>query len=582
MCSIIGYRGPRPAARVLVGGLRRMEYRGYDSVGVATGSGGRILVKKGVGRVDGVNDSLRLDALPGHAGIGHTRWATQGAPTGANAHPHASSGARVAIVHNGSITNFEALRGSLEARGHRFASETDSEVIANLLESELGGEGGAKGAVMRTVAALEGHYAFAALLDDGTIAAARRRAPLIVGVGDGEHYVSSDVLGFVEYTDDAIYVGDGNIVVIDGGGLAVYGADGAPAEARVTKVSRELAGIYKGDYAHYTLKEISEQPTSIIGAGGDERAIAAAARAIAGAKTVYVVGSGTSHNAAIVAKHLLSAHAGIRAEVIVASELPVHAHSLSGGVMLAISQSGESADMLEAARLASAAGVSVVSLVNHPSSSLARESAQVVRINCGPEIGVAATKSFTSQLAALHRITAELGGPRVDMAAVSRALAGALECDRRARGVAAGLRDMDDVYVLGRGVHYAIASEAALKLKELAYIHAEAMHGGELKHGPLALLDARSRVIVINPPGPTHEDALSDAAKIRARGARTIGIDTADAGEYDEWLRIPECEGWMYPLAEIVPAQLVAYYTALERDTDPDHPRNLAKSVTVR
>ncbi len=582
MCSIIGYSGSRAAARVLVGGLRRMEYRGYDSVGVATGSGGEILVRKGVGRVDGVNVSLRLDELPGNAGVGHTRWATQGAATDTNAHPHASSGGRVAIVHNGSIDNFAQLRESLRSRGFTFKSETDSEVIANLLESELDGEGGAKGAIMRTVATLKGHYTFAAIFDDGTIVAARMHEPLIIGVGDGEHYVASDVLGFVEYTDDAIYVGDGNFVVIDGDGPTVYDADGNAVEMRVTKVSRELAGIYKGDYAHYTLKEISEQPEAIMGAGGDEASIEAAAAALREAGTVYIVGSGTSHNAALVAKHILSSHARIRAEVIVASEFPVHATSLSGGVMLAISQSGESADILEAARLASDAGLGVISLVNHPSSSLARESSRTVRMDCGPEIGVAATKSFTSQLAALYRIAAALGGPRVDIGAVSGAMAEALRCESQARAIAAELRDVSDVYVLGRGIHYAIASEAALKLKELAYIHAEAMPGGELKHGPLALLGEDSRVIVINPPGPTHDDALADAAKIRARGGRTIGIDTHDADEYDEWIGIPECAEWIYPIIGIIPAQLVAYYTALERDTDPDHPRNLAKSVTVR
>lgn len=583
MCAIIGYKGKRNAASVLVNGLRHMEYRGYDSVGIATRDGAHILVKKGVGRVDNVNVAMKLDELPGNSGVGHTRWATNGKITDLNAHPHISSGSRVAIVHNGVIENFAELKNSLELRKFSFKSETDSEVIANLLESELDGKDGIRGAVARTVALLKGQYTFVAIFADGSLAAVKSRESLIVGVGSDEYYVSSDVHGFIEYTDDVIYVDDKNIVVIDDNGLAIYDEDGNTVTTELTKVSRELAGIYKGDYAHYTLKEISEQSEIIAAAGGKASSIAASARALCGAETVYIVGSGTSYNAALVGKYLLSKYASIRAETIVASEILVHAGSLSrNGIMLAISQSGESADMLEAARVAHDAGLDIISIVNYPNSALARESSSVIRMDCGPEIGVAATKSFVSQLVTLYRIVAELGGPRIDSESISRAISAALESGSRIKEIAASLQNSNDMYVLGRGIHYAIASEASLKLKELTYIHAEAILGGELKHGPLALLDSKTRVMVINPPGPTHSDSLADAAKIRARGAHIIGIDTADADVYDDWIPIPESDEMLYPIVEIIPIQLLAYYTALERNTDPDHPRNLTKSVTVR
>ena len=582
MCSIIGYRGKQDAARVLVGGLRRMEYRGYDSVGVATRKDTGITIKKGVGRVDEVNARLGLEELQGRSGIGHTRWATQGAATEANAHPHRSGGRRVAIVHNGSIENFAELRRALESAGHSFESETDSEVIANLLESELDGGGGPKGAIMRAAAALRGSYAFAAVFEDGTLAATRRSEPLIVGVGRDGYYVASDILGFIEHTDDVIYVKDGQIAVIGTGGLELYDAEGSAVPQEITKVSHELSSIYKGDYAHHTIKEITEQPDIIASAGGDPAAIRAAAAALRDAEGLYVVGSGSSHNAALIGRHLLLEHAQIRAEVIAASEASSHPGALARGAVLAISQSGESADIIEAVRLMRGAGLGVVSIVNHPHSSLARESSLIVRMDCGPEIGVAATKSFMAQLVVLYRIVAELGGPGLDEAALAHAVSAALDSGDGARKVASALRDISDVYVLGRGIHYPIAAEAALKLKELTYIHAEAILGGELKHGPLALLGPGAHAIVINPPGPTRADSLADAAKMRARGSRVIGIDTADADEYDYWIPIPEADEPLYPLVEIVPVQLLAYYTALERRTDPDHPRNLAKSVTVR
>lgn len=629
MCSIIGYLGPDQAAPVLVRGLRRMEYRGYDSVGVATKSARGVQVRKGVGRVSEVNGAERLDEMGGSVGIGHTRWATHGGVTDANAHPHPSSSGAVAVVHNGTIDNFAELKAELLADGYTFRSETDTEVISNLLQKSLGQAGGsARDAVVRTVARLRGRYAFVALFGNGTLAAARFHRPLIVGVGrgggsgadaagggaagasaggaaaagEGPYLPSSDVMGFIEQTDDAVYVDNGHFVTIDRSGMRAYSFDGAEASYAVTKVSREFADAYKGDYAHYTLKEISEQPDTIAraGTGGGEGAAAEAAALLRacrdGGRSVYVTGSGTSYNAALVARHVLSKRAGLRAEPVMSSEMPHWPEPVpAGSVLLALSQSGESADVIEAAEAARRAGASVVSIVNLTASSLAQESSVVVGMNCGPEIGVAATKSFTSQLAVIHGLADEIagggggggggaGGPgRFDAAAAAAAVSGVLSDHARIRELAARLKDVSDIYVLGRGVHYPIAAEAALKIKELTYIHAEGMAGGELKHGPLALIDSSVYVIVINPGDSTFDDMVTGAREIRARGARIIGVSDSDSDVYDHWMRIPSmADESLYPVVEIIPLQLLAYYLALERDTDPDHPRNLAKSVTVK
>ena len=628
-CSIIGYLGPDRAAPVLVRGLRRMEYRGYDSVGVATKTARGVQVRKGVGRVAEVNGAERLDEMGGSAGIGHTRWATHGGVTDANAHPHQSSSGAVAVVHNGTVDNFAELKSELLADGYTFRSETDTEVISNLLQKSLGQAGGsARDAMVRTVARLRGRYAFVALFANGTLAAARFHRPLIVGVGggvggaagagaagggaggvgagaaaaaEGPYLPSSDVMGFIEQTDDAVYVDNGQFVTIDRSGLRAYAFDGSEAPYAVTKVSREFADAYKGDYAHYTLKEISEQPDTIVragtGGGGGAGAVAEAAALLRacrdGGRSVYVTGSGTSYNAAMVARHVLSRRAGLRAEPVMSSEMPHWPEPVPGGsVLLALSQSGESADVIEAAEMARRSGAEVVSIVNLTASSLAQESSVVIGMNCGPEIGVAATKSFTSQLAVIHGLADEMAGPdageggaggRFDAAAAASAISDVLSDHARIRELAARLKDVSDIYVLGRGVHYPIAAEAALKIKELTYIHAEGMAGGELKHGPLALIDSSVYVVVVNPGDSTFDDMLTGAREIKARGARIVGVSDSDSDVYDHWVRIPRmADEAAYPAVEIVPLQLLAYYLALERDTDPDHPRNLAKSVTVK
>ncbi len=586
MCSIIGYYGDSSAAPILVKGLKRMEYRGYDSVGVATKFDNKIEVKKGIGKVSEVNKTFQLDKLPGKIGIGHTRWATHGKVTDSNAHPHPSNSGKIAIVHNGIIENFQELKKKLEEDGYTFKSETDSEVIANLIQQNFEQTSDVKETIGKTVSKLKGHFAFVAMFENGVLAAARYHEPMIIGVGKKEYFLSSDVLGFIEQTDDAIYIDNGNFVLLDSSGIQIYDFEGSPVKHQITKVSKEFADAYKGDYAHFTLKEISEQPDTILNAGKNTtEAIEQATDFIRHAKTLYITGSGTSYNAALVAKYMMSKYAKIKLETIISSELITLPDSIEpNSILIAISQSGESADVLEAVNIAKKSNAKILSIVNMLTSSLVQESSLVMGMNCGPEIGVAATKSFTSQLAILYQITESLcdGCIGIDFKKVSQDISKILSDHSSIQKIAKKLKDVSDIYILGRGIHYPIASEAALKLKELTYIHAEGIPGGELKHGPLALMDSNVYVIIINPNDSTYNDTITSASEIKARGAKIIGISDKNSDVYDFWIEIPSVEEPIFPIIEIIPIQLLAYYSALEKDTDPDYPRNLAKSVTVK
>lgn len=586
MCSIIGYYGDGSAAPILVKGLKRMEYRGYDSVGVATKDTQEIQVKKGVGKVAEVNSLLHLDSLPGSIGIGHTRWATHGNVTDVNAHPHPSSSGNLAIVHNGIIENYNELKAELEKNGYTFRSETDSEVIANLLQYHFDQTKDIKKSMMETTSKLKGHYAFVAMFQNGTLTAARYHEPLIIGIGKHGYFLSSDVLGFIEKTDDAVYLDNGEFVILDKIGIQIYDFEGEPVKHHVTKVSKEFADAYKGEFAHFTLKEISEQPETIVQAGQNSiDAIKNATDFIKHARNIYITGSGTSYNAALVAKYLWQKYAKIKIEPIISSELSFSPESIEpNSILVAISQSGESADVLEAVNIAKKSNAKILSIVNILTSSLAQESSLVMGMGCGPEIGVAATKSFTSQLGIIYKITERLcdGCIKIDDAKISEAVASVLLDHVMIKKIARELKDITDIYILGRAVHFPIAAESALKLKELAYIHAEGIPGGELKHGPLALMDSSVYVIIINPDDFTYTDTLTSAREIKARGAKIIGISDKPSDVYDHWIQIPKIDEVFYPLIEIIPIQLLAYYSAIEKKTDPDYPRNLAKSVTVK
>ena len=586
MCSIIGYYGNEIAAPIIVKGLKRMEYRGYDSVGVATESDHQIELKKGIGKVNEVNSKIQLDSLPGKIGIGHTRWATHGKVTDFNAHPHQSNSGKIAIVHNGIIENFEELKKQLQEEGYNFKSETDSEIIANLLQKYYEETKDVKETILKTVSEIKGHYAFVAMFENGQLAAARFHEPLIIGVGHDDFFLSSDVLGFIEFTDDAIYLENGNFVILEKNKFQILDFQGEHAKYGITKVSKEFGDAYKGDYAHFTLKEIYEQPETVLKAGEKTKeAIEKTADYIKHAKNIYVTGSGTSYNSALIAKQILSKYVKIKADPVMSSELQFSPESIEeNSIIIAISQSGESADVLEAVKIGKQANCKIIAIVNLMTSSLAREADVVIGMNCGPEIGVAATKSFTSQLVILYKIVQKLSDNKItiNFENFSKSIFTILENPIKIQQIAKELKEISDIYILGRGINYPIAIETALKLKELTYIHAEGIAGGELKHGPLALMDSTVFVIIINPNDSTYLDTLTSAREIKARGAKIIGVSDIESDVYDYWIEMPKIDEVLYPISEIIPMQLLSYYAALEKDTDPDYPRNLAKSVTVK
>ena len=585
MCSIIGYSGNEVAAPIIVKGLKRMEYRGYDSVGVATESNNQIELKKGIGKVNEVNSKIQLDTLPGKTGIGHTRWATHGKVTEFNAHPHPSNSGKIAIVHNGIIENFEELKKQLENEGYNFKSETDSEIIANLLQKNYESTKNVKETILKTVSEIKGDYAFVAMFENGQLAAARFHEPLIVGISQENVFLSSDVLGFIEYTDNVIYMKNRNIIILDKKDFQILDFNGKNTEYEITKVSKEFGDVYKGDYAHFTLKEIYEQPDVILRSG--EKTIGDIEKAvdyIKNAKNIYITGSGTSYNSALIAKQILSKYVKIKSEPIISSELQFSPEIIErDSVLIAISQSGESADVLEAVRIAKKLNCKIISIVNLLTSSLVRKSDITLGMNCGPEIGVAATKSFTAQLTILYKIVQKLSNNiTIDFEKFAESILKIIENPVKIQKIAKELKNVSDIYILGRGINYPIAIESALKLKELTYIHAEGIPGGELKHGPLALMDSNVFVIIINPNDSTYADTLTSVREIKARGTKIIGISDIESDLYDYWIEIPKIKEILYPISEIIPIQLLSYYSALEKDTDPDYPRNLAKSVTVK
>ena len=584
MCSIIGYIGSNDAAPILVRALEKMEYRGYDSVGIATKTKNEINIKKGVGKVAEVKTNENLQQMAGKIGIGHTRWATHGGVTKQNAHPHYSNSSNVAIVHNGIIENFQELKADLVSDGYKFESETDTEVIVNLIQQNFEKTSDVKDAITKTISKLKGHYAFVAMFQDGTLAAARFHEPLIIGIEKDNYYISSDVLGFIEKTDDAIYIDNENFIIVNDSGLEIFIFEGEKVKSSITKVSKEFADVYKGDYAHFTLKEISEQPQTIL-KSANKKDIQKFVESIKNSDSLYITGSGSSYNAAEVTKYLMSKFTKTSITPIISSELPFSINNIGkNSTFIAISQSGESADVLHAIRIAKESNSKIFSIINHQNSSLSQESELTLGINCGPEIGVAATKSFTSQLAVLYQITNQLCDNCIstDWQKISDAFSYILDNDSKIKQIAKQLNEISDIYVLGRGIHFPIAKEAALKLKELTYIHAEGIAGGELKHGPLALMDSSVFVIIINPTDSTYGDTMNSANEIKARGAKIIGISNKNDSVYDYWIEIPEMDDSSYPLVEIIPIQLLSYYAALEKNTDPDYPRNLAKSVTVK
>ena len=588
MCSIIGIIGRDVVAPALIESLKRMEYRGYDSVGVATLSADKISVRKGTGKVNQVNSSLNLAEMDGFVGIGHTRWATHGGVTDYNAHPHSCCTDDIAVVHNGIIENYSVLKQELAGKGHRFRSETDTEVIAHLLEDHYNSSKDVKKAMMETVKRLEGSYAFVAMFANSTLACARLDEPLVIGISDNAYYASSDVLGFLQYTDQAVFLDNRDIAIIRQNNVSIFNFSGDRVARSVTKVAWELADVNKGKFAHYTIKEIFEQRTAVKAATYQEdHKIKAFCDALSSAGNIIITGSGTSYHTSLIISMVGSRFLKKRIGPVMASEFKYNMDSIDKEtIVIAISQSGETADVLSATKLARAQGARILSIVNVPTSSLARTADVSLSINSGPEIGVAATKSFTGQVSLAYAILDNISGGKIgfDREVVSEKITKMLSCASSIeRLVNTTMPRVNDIYLLGRSIHFPIALEGALKMKELAYVHAEGIAAGELKHGPLALMDKNAYVFVLNPDDVTYSDTLSSAHEVKARGAKIIGISNVPNEIYDAMIEIPKMENdLLYPLVEIIPLQLFSYYLALQNNADPDFPRNLAKSVTVR
>ena len=587
MCSIIGYKGNEHASSVLIEGLKKMEYRGYDSVGIATIESGKLLIRKGVGKVAEVNKSLKLEELPGKLGIGHTRWATHGGIVDSNAHPHLACKSTIAVVHNGIIENYDVLKDELYRSGHEFKSETDSEVIAHLLEEYFEITSDIRLSMIFTCKRLVGSFAFVAIFNSSTLCGARYDEPLIVGVGKDDYFLSSDILGFLNYTDRAIFLDNRDIVVINDNDISFFNFDGDRISRRITQVAWELGEADKGKYSHYTLKEIHEQQQTIVKSmQQDKKNLEKFCDILTGAKDIYITGSGTSYHSALLAKQIFS-KSKIHVETILSSEFQYSSDLLDeNSVLLAISQSGETADVIQSVKSAKVMGAKVLSIVNIPTSSLARLSDSYLELNCGPEIGVAATKSFTSQIALLYYVADIIGRKSNGISSSKELLVNAvsqvLELESQIERVANQIKGSKDVYILGRSLHFPVCLEGALKIKELSYIHAEGMAAGELKHGPLALIDTNSIVIVIHPNDSTYNDTLSNIHTIKSRGAKIVGISNKKDSLYDYQITIPTISESLYPLVEVIPLQLLAYYLSICNNANPDYPRNLAKSVTVK
>ena len=588
MCGIIGCVGDEQVARILVQGLRRVEYRGYDSAGIATIEGGELRVRKGAGRLQEIEERFRLSDMGGSAGMGHTRWATHGGVTDQNAHPQTSCKERVAVVHNGIIENYLPLKKALRERGHVFRSETDTEVIAHLIEQEYSRSRSPVRATLAAARKLKGQYAIVVMFQDrpDVIVGARKDAPLVIGVGDGKMFIASDVLAFIEHTDRSVFLDNLEVTELSRSGYRIYNMSGREMERKPTQLAWELSDLSKLDYAHYTRKEIDEQPMTVRSASvQDALNLAEFARAIKSAKSLFITAAGTSYHAGLLMKHRLNKEAKLRCEAVLAGEFGEHEHWLGKGtVVVVFSQSGETADVLEAVRLAKKKGARVLSIVNAAGSSLARESDAVLLLNCGPEVGVAATKSFTAQVMVANLlVNAVLGKKKANgLEALSNAVKLALAAEPTVQRIAAEYKDRPDFYFVARGYSYPVALEGALKLKELSYIHAEGMPASELKHGTLALIEKGTPVVVINPSGALHDDTLSNAEELKARGADLIGISDVEDEVYKHFIKIPKVESERMPVVEAIPLQLLAYHSAVAKRNDPDYPRNLAKSVTVK
>ncbi len=596
MCGIVGYVGHRDAVSFILPGLRRLEYRGYDSAGIATVSRSSLDVRKTTGRIADLEAVLTSDRPTGTLGVGHTRWATHGRPSEANAHPHLDCHARLAVVHNGIIENYRELRKTLAAEGHRFRSQTDTEVIAHLIERYQ--TNGLAAAVLRAARDLRGAFAIACIASaaPNTLVALRRgSSPLVIGYGRGEMFVASDIPALLGQTREVLVLDEGELAVLTPDGITLRTLDGAPLRRRPTTIPWDGEAAEKSGYPHFMLKEIFEQPEALRNTMRERLdletpdiripELGLKDRDLAGLNRLCFVACGTSWHAALVGKYLVEEFARLPVEVDIASEFRYRRPVLDSRVLtVPISQSGETADTLAALREAKDQGSRAVAICNVVGSSLAREADGVVYTRAGLEIGVASTKAFTAQLVAVTLLALKLGLARnfADPALVRQVIKGQSDAIRR---VAERFVDREHFLYLGRGLHFPLALEGALKLKEISYIHAEGYPAGEMKHGPIALIGSHMPVVAIAPRGATYDKVTSDIKEIKARDGIVIAVATEGDEEIgataDLVIPVPPSLEWLQPILLALPLQLLAYHLGVLRGSDVDQPRNLAKSVTA-
>lgn len=588
MCGIIGYIGKKEAAPIVLDGLKRLEYRGYDSAGIASINKNKIIVKKGIGKIENVFPNLAsVSNLSGKIAIGHTRWATHGRVTLENAHPHLSNDGKIAVVHNGIIENFQELRKFLTEKGFVFYSETDTEVIPNLIQLYMSQKKNFVDAFKKTIEKLKGSYAILAThREEKLLLAARKESPLVIGIAKDGYFAASDIPSFIEHTKNVIYLYDGDLVVLNKK-LRIFNK-GKLVTRKVDSISWSAEQAKKGVFEHFMLKEISEQAGVIERAiQQDNKVIEEITAAIKNARGIYFIGCGTAYNACLAGSYIFSKVAKTHVNVAYASEFPNYAHFLtSQSLVIAVSQSGETADTLAAMRAAKSKGAQVISIVNVMGSSLARESDKALMQQAGPEICVLSTKSYTSQLAILTLLAYSLVGKLDEAKSELKELIRYIyyltskNTQEHIKQIVNKLKSARDIYIIGRGMQYPTALEAALKIKEVSYIHAEAFAGGELKHGVIALIEKGTPCIVFTSK-ETESEMISNAAELKARGAVIIGISQNSNELFDYFIKVRESEE-ANSIVQIIPVQILAYQLALLKGLDPDKPRNLAKSVTVK
>ena len=608
MCGIVGYCGTREAAPILIEGLHRLEYRGYDSAGVAVQNGTGVVLRKLAGRVTRLQQLLDAEPVLGQSGIAHTRWATHGAPTRTNAHPHTDCSGTIALVHNGIIENADALRTKLEQAGHEFGTETDTETLAHLIEEAPGAT--LEDRVIAALAHVEGTYGLAVIAstEPGKIVVARQGSPVLLGIGDGEYFVASDASAVLEHTRSVVYLDDGDIAVVTPEGYRVLDRQQRDQVRTVSDIEWDLAAIELGGYPHFMLKEIYEQPETVTATlrgrllfeEGTARlnGLNLTSEDCGAIQRILIVACGTSWHSGLVGRYALEELSHIPVDVEYASEYRYRPRlHLPGTLAIAISQSGETADTLEAMRAARAAGCRVVGVVNTVGSTIARESDGGIYLHAGPEIGVASTKAFTSQITALLLLGLYLGRQRGVLSAeqgrdFATELANLPELVTRTLELSSGIVDLAKNYAdtrnalyLGRGVNFPVALEGALKLKEISYIHAEGYPAAEMKHGPIALIDENMPVVFVAPHDHVYQKVLANMQEVKARGGRILALTSEGNGSLgrlvDHQIYVPATAPLLSSVVTAIPLQLLAYHIAVLRGCDVDRPRNLAKSVTV-